>query len=414
MQHRFFNATIVALLALALSAAADAQTTVNRRISELQSQPNTIAALSDAVATQSPACSLGNCRTTIGQILGALGAGTVVSNPSPADYIVLVPQGPTPRTAPISSLSGMLGFQSMAQQDAAHVAITGGTISGVSGSMGSLSLSSLQVGGTAAAVGSSSAALKTDAAGLTGQLNNPTVTGTTIYQYIIGCVTCVNADAVRGTATATAGSTVTNTSAIAGYVLNQNPNGGTGQNAVSLFGTAISAVDGSQTWGLNTNLSDNVSSAVSSGHNRVLNNELDFNITSPYTQVNGLVLQGASAATPAQANGFVVENLRINTYAVPWNNAFLSGNGGATVALYVGTLGSPSSANTISQSVSFIHTNSGSGQVVDQLYDTPTALTTGAAFQAASYRVGATAGAPSCAGTPTSSFAVVGGLVTHC
>lgn len=217
-------------------------------------------------------------------------------------------------------------------------------------------------------------ALTTDQAQINSQLNGAS-TGAQIFQMIIGCPSCLNADAVRGVATATNGSTTTNVNGIAGYVLNQNVSGGLGQNAVAVFGVGIGVPNGASTWGINVNLTDSITpGVVSAGTGKFLNNEYDFNITSPNTQVNGLILQGASPSIPLQANGFVVNNLRIGTFAVPWSNAFYSADGGANTALLAGTLGTPFVANASSQAIAFIRTDGSQTQHPDLLYTTPNGM----------------------------------------
>lgn len=355
-----------------------------QRISQFPNLPGNAASVTDAVVAQTSACIGGNCRETVGQIIGSLATGSVVT-PQSTDYVVLTPSGQSPRLTAISSLLALLtpstpagvlmsannlsdvsnavtartnlGLGGMALQSPSSVALTGGTISGVSGSMPILTVSSLTLGtAPLVAANPSTAALTFDEAQITGQLSG-TLSAEQIYHSIIPCQTCYNDDAVRGIATANPGSTVTNVTGVAAYVLNQNPNANNGQNSVGLFSVGISAVNGAQTWGVNANLTDNTAQSVSSGTGRVLNNEFDFNVTSPSTMINGLVLQGASLVQPASANGIVVSPLAIGTYNVSWNSAFYSGNGAATNALYVGTEGSPLLANASSQPIVFEYTN---------------------------------------------------------
>jgi hypothetical protein len=239
--------------------------------------------------------------------------------------------------------------------------------------------------------GQSNTAFTADTGMLIGQLNAPANTAAVIYHDL--CPGCnPNADAVRGVATATSGSTVTNVNGIAAYVLNQNPSANNGANSVGLFSTVISAVDGAESWGINTNLTDNINGfAVSSGQRRQLLNELDFNVTSINTAVNGLILQGASVQQPYSANGFVVGGLHLQSDAYKWGNAFLSEPGAATVALDVGLAhwdvqsdGSHSIAGQVSQLLAFDTTDNtkkiqshfiyGSGDPLGLVFLTPAIL----------------------------------------
>jgi hypothetical protein len=309
-------------------------------------------------------------------------------------------------------------------------------------------------------IGSSTAPLTADQAQLLIQLNNPGVTANQIYQDTLGCstATCVNADAIRGVATATAGTTVVNTNGIAGYVMNLNPSGGVGQNSVGVFGDCIAAVNGSQCWGINTLITDNTSQNVGTGTGRTLNNEFDFNVMSPATTINGLLLQGNSLAQPANANGITVLPLHIGYYDKTWTTSFWSGNGASTSAMYVGTHGTPAAANVVSQPINFAYTDGSSALHTTQLYGSAYGINataniaalggtmaaygtandismTGAASGnsvtlnafgsdaninialvpkgAGSIVVGTSIGV-SCSGAPTGGYAVTSGLVTHC
>jgi hypothetical protein len=182
-----------------------------------------------------------------------------------------------------------------------------------------------------------------DYALFTSQIGN--TTGAQVYADAIGnCgAGCTNADALRGVATAPPGSTTANVNSVAGYLLNNNANANNGGNGVALFGVAISAVDGAQSWGINVNTEDSATPfTVSNGSNRVLINELDFNVTSPSTLVNGLILQGASVSKPALANGFVLGNLSIGYettgqgQSVPWAAGFLTEDDAAVYGVQLG------------------------------------------------------------------------------
>ncbi|HEX2941537.1 MAG TPA: hypothetical protein VHO91_10850 [Rhodopila sp.] len=192
---------------------------------------------------------------------------------------------------------------------------------------------------------------------LTGQIG--TTSGGSIYNSI--CSGCRNADAVRGVATAPAGSNITNVNGVAAYVLNNlstsvTANGG---NGVSLFGVITAGANGANNWGINTNVEDAGKTGVH------LWNEFDFNVDNPQTTVNGLIIQGASSAKPSLANGFVVSGLNLAASLgqgtpVPWDNAFVTGDGAATVAMQIGLAGAVSGANLLSQPIAMATTD-GSG-----------------------------------------------------
>lgn len=365
-------------------------------ISTLPNLAGNEASLSDAFQAESSSCTGGNCRETLGQLLGTLASGTVVTTPSPSDYVVLAPSGQTLRLAPVSALQGSgsggttgallsknnlsdlasvatarsnLGLGSLALQGSNQVSITGGAITG---------LTSLSGTGIVRFSNPASAPSTLDTSELEADLNTNGAgfNAASMFSAIIGCSTCFNNDAMRGVATEFSGATASNTTGVAGYVINQNNS--TEYNSVSLFGVGISAVSGAQVWGVNTNLTDNVVQGASTGTGQTLNNEFDFNVTSPNTQINGLLLQGNSLAEPASANGVTVLNLHIGHYDKPWSNAFYSGNGASQTAVYVGTEGTPAAANVSSQPIAFITTNSASAEEVTELYATPSALITSA------------------------------------
>jgi hypothetical protein len=109
-----------------------------QKISQFPDLQANAASTSDAVVTQSNACAGGNCRTTIGQILGALANGSVVTSLSSSTPVVLAPSGQTPQVAPLSAIisligsplaSNVIGLASSATVDTTNAAnITSGTL----------------------------------------------------------------------------------------------------------------------------------------------------------------------------------------------------------------------------------------------------------------------------------------------
>ncbi|HEX2941527.1 MAG TPA: hypothetical protein VHO91_10800 [Rhodopila sp.] len=194
---------------------------------------------------------------------------------------------------------------------------------------------------------------------LTGQIG--ATSGGAIYNSI--CSGCRNADAVRGVATAPAGSDMTNVNGVASYVLNDisTTAAANSGNGVSFFGVITAGVDGANNWGINTNVED----AGKSGVN--LLNEFDFNVGNSGTKINGLIMQGASSAKPYQANGFVIGNLNLS-YAttgqgssIPWSNGFVTEDAAAQTAIQIGLAGARSGANLTSQPIAMASTDASGG-----------------------------------------------------
>lgn len=143
-----------------------------------------------------------------------------------------------------------------------------------------------------------------------------------------------NYDAMRGVALAPSGTSVNLVDGVSGYVLNRNSAGGQPfPVAVALNAIAISAVNGAHTWLLNGIATDNEGQTVSAGTDRTLYSELDYNVTSPSTQISGLRLAGTSLSQPAAANGFSVSSLGTG---ILWSNAFITDDGVATNFLTAG------------------------------------------------------------------------------
>lgn len=226
--------------------------------------------------------------------------------------------------------------------------------------------------GPIAIAGAAPTAYTVDGADMTLQSNVPANNAVVIYGDISGCgasAGCKNFESYRSVITVPSGSTETNTSSYGSYLLNLNPTGGTGQNAVNFFGVGISGADYTQTWGVNMNLSDSTSQGYTQvSHGRVLANEMDYNVTSTNTTVYGMVLQGNSYAQPAAATGFMVSPLSLSQQRYQWQQAFLSANNAAVVALQAGTSAQPTTANLASQVIAFVSTDNNTNQVVTEFY----------------------------------------------
>jgi hypothetical protein len=202
------------------------------------------------------------------------------------------------------------------------------------------------------------------AAGVTGSVTSPLTVDS--FQQQISSVTSPTANAIYRMATSAlvnnfdthrsvgvdvAGTTVTNVNQYAAYQLNNNPlgAGATSGAGVLYFGMGVAAVNNAAEWGINTNLTDNTSQVVTAGTGKFLQNEFDFNVTSPNTTVNGLFVAGASLSQPALAQGFRCRPLGTG---IMWTNCFSSDSGTAINALVVGA-NAISGANVPSQFVAF-------------------------------------------------------------
>ncbi|CAM6031533.1 unnamed protein product [Sphagnum compactum] len=171
--------------------------------------------------------------------------------------------------------------------------------------------------------------------------------------------TVVAADAIRGIATLTAGTTTPLTvTGIAGYYLdNQVENAGAAV-AVALFGAGVCSVAGANCWGVDTLQSDHLGLNTSTTTGVGLYNEFDFNITSPYT--TGAVLAigpGTWLVQPAGING-----ISVNT---PWGscgigpcapfakyaNGLVVQSGAATTGINIGAANYTVTANVASMPI---------------------------------------------------------------
>lgn len=170
---------------------------------------------------------------------------------------------------------------------------------------------------------------------------SPSYSATQIYNMSVctafpcGSPPFANYDALQGAAYAPSGTTVTNTTGIAGYVFNQAAGGSAG-NAVAVFGIGASAANGAFTWGVNTLVTDSTAQSPSAYTGNILQGyESDFNVTSPNTEVFGITIEGASIVQPAVANGYSVG---IIGPGLVWTTGFISANGCCSNALSIGNV----------------------------------------------------------------------------
>ena len=243
---------------------------------------------------------------------------------------------------------------------------------------------------------------------------------------------------------------------------------GNSQNAVVYYGVGEASVNSAWIWGLNPVLYD--ASGISGA---ALNNEFDFNVNNASTTVYGLLLQGASSVQPTGTHpALEVAPLDVqdSTPHISWAYGLETLAGAANIGAYFGeeTAGSSSSGsqplefgyganqtftmevssvgnltmtpasapgaatgivfnNNVSNSSDttadvlmttvdgqgqFAEEERGSGAAQTVIFNTGTAgvnIITGSGGLLIN-----SAGAVSCSGTPTSSFAVTDGIVTHC
>lgn len=120
-----------------------------------------------------------------------------------------------------------------------------------------------------------------------------------------------NYDGMRAVAFAPTDTTINLVNGVSGYVVSDAVTGGVGgfPATVGLFAAGVARGNGAKVWGVNTLLSDTMTGAASAGTGKSLNNEFDFNISSPTTTVLGLQLAGGSKVQPASAYGVVLQPL---------------------------------------------------------------------------------------------------------
>lgn len=273
----------------------------------------------------------------------------------------------------------------------------------------------------------------------------------TIYNQSVFSASATNFkgyDAGRGVAFAPIGSTVNTITGLAGYTVNNVNNSaaplGGGTVTVGVFANAICQAGGSQCWGFDSLVSDNPTSGntgvTAGGLPKTITNEMDINVSNAATigtilnlggtalptnvtlGMNGLGINklwgagGPGAGTALLANGVIVADaccqvgLAVGASALsgasvsgmPVLLAYRAGNNTVQNVTLTASASGGGSAGTL-----FI---SGSGSQANLL------LTTGSVFLPAGQAVfvGGTAGVTCAPGVPSSSFATLGGVVTHC
>jgi len=280
-----------------------------------------------------------------------------------------------------------------------------------------------------------------------------------------------NFDNVSSMITATLGTTLVNTTAFSAYIHNLNPNNPSGDtgNSVLYYGIIKSEVNSAHSWGLNPIMND---ATGLTGVN--MQNEFDVNVVSSSTNAYGLIVAGASTATPADSAAVVASSLSLQSIGlVKYARAFWVQDDTSTLAIEIGAAGTAAasvngqpirlhyfnsgstyenvdltalssgalslssnvaagatglsmfnngsntanttsalSATTISGAGSFSQIEIGSGNSVLEIGESGNS---GIDFEpgSGSLQVGFVAGV-TCSGSPTSSFASTKGLVTHC
>ena len=108
--------------------------------------------------------------------------------------------------------------------------------------------------------------------------------------------------------------------------------------AAGLFAAGVARGNGAKVWGVNTLLSNTLTGAVSAGTGKSLNNEFDFNVSSPSTTVLGLQLAGSSKAQPASAYGVVLQPLDTPNFGTVsrWSAFLVSTEGSTNIFASIG------------------------------------------------------------------------------
>lgn len=192
---------------------------------------------------------------------------------------------------------------------------------------------------------------------LTVQDTGAVYTPTQIYQMAYPSV--VFNDASEGAQYVSPTYTGTQRAGIAGYVVTDYPvNRSVGWgNGVAVMGVGVAHADNSMAWGINTLLTDSDNPSVVTSHvGRLLQNEFDFNVTSPNTETYGLTVGGASIAQPNVAEAFVVNILGAGIH---WQTGFISTDAAAQNGMVLGYQGATSGANRSSQPILLQNSDAG-------------------------------------------------------
>ncbi len=141
----------------------------------------------------------------------------------------------------------------------------------------------------------------------------------------------VNGQAIAGVAHALNLGLLTNTNAVAGYVLNDNSPGGASLNAVALYGWGKSNVTGAWTWGGNTITLSKLGIAT----NHQISFEADVNALNTSDVVEGIQISGGSTAIPASSVGIVLTPVGPG---IPWGAGYFTQGGAASIGIELGPL----------------------------------------------------------------------------
>ena len=198
----------------------------------------------------------------------------LATTPLSSSDLFAVTQGNVFHKLPGTSLGLAAGLGTMSMQNANSVAITGGTITGVTipsgdvtglGTMATQNANAVAItGGTAilsapfSVTDNKTGAIVADGAAATIS-SSSTYTSQQIYEGAIGPgppTTAPAYDAVRGVMHLTASSTVITGTGVAGYVVNDAVIGMNAPTAAALYGVSISNSDNTSTWGINTICTD--------------------------------------------------------------------------------------------------------------------------------------------------------------
>lgn len=193
---------------------------------------------------------------------------------------------------------------------------------------------------------SQTAPITADGAALTGY-SRAGLSAQVIYQMTTNAVGPKNYDGIRSVVDYTAGSSTTNGTALAAYVVNHAVStvvpSVNAANAASLFAVGVSAVDGAQTWGGNVICVDSTVYGTGGGSGRGCHGfEIDVNLSNSSTIGQGLLLAGASTATPCEPGcAFpAIQVIPLGTN-VQWAAAVVTNPGATLQGFNFGAIGLP-------------------------------------------------------------------------
>ena len=177
-----------------------------------------------------------------------------------------------------------------------------------------------------------------------------------IYQWATGPSAGLTTwDNIRSVIQVNPGTTVSGMNGYGSYVDNELTSlSGSSRNGVNYFGTCVTGVNNAWCWGNNIVLSDSKTQTAGSltGVN-LIGVEINPNVWSTNTVVNGVQLVGDSGVQPQVANGFVCNLLDISGAArAKWSGCLVSAAGAANTAAIIGQQ-SASGNNINSQTISF-------------------------------------------------------------